>query len=90
VGPISAHPTYLISYSIYYIIIILKKSKIILKNFVIFSYIFLPITHNIGLYIYTVKYKSSIKILGFLRNVSKKIFQNIFKKKIFLLHTAKS
>jgi hypothetical protein len=46
----------------------------------IFSHIFLPILHNIGLYIYTVKYKFSIKIPGFLRNISKKI-QNVFKKK---------
>jgi uncharacterized membrane protein len=39
--------------------------------------------HNIGLYIYTVKYKSSIKIPDFLQNISKKnkkIIQNIFKK----------
>ena len=40
--------------------------------------------HNIGLYIYTVKYKSSIKIPGFLQNISKnknkKIIQNILKK----------
>jgi len=39
--------------------------------------------HNIRLYIYTVKYKSSIKIPGFLQNISKKnkkIIQNIFKK----------
>jgi len=50
---------------------------------VIFSNIFLPILHNIGLYIYTVKYKSGIKIPGFLQNILKKI-QNIFKnKKIF-------
>jgi hypothetical protein len=28
--------------------------------------------HNIGLYIYTVKYKSGIKIPGFLRNISKR------------------
>jgi hypothetical protein len=45
----------------------------------IFSNIFLPILHNIGLYIYTVKYKSGIKIPGFLRNISKKN-QNTFKK----------
>jgi hypothetical protein len=49
--------------------------------------------HNIGLYIYTIKYKSGIKISGFLQNIlkNKKIFQNIFKKKKnILLHTAKS
>jgi len=45
----------------------------------IFSNIFLSILHNIGLYIYTVKYKSGIKIPGFLRNISKKN-QNILKK----------
>jgi hypothetical protein len=39
--------------------------------------------HNIGLYIYTVKYKSSIKIPGFLRNVSKKISKHFQKEKIF-------
>jgi hypothetical protein len=29
--------------------------------------------HNIGLYIYTVKYKFGIKIPGFLQNISKQI-----------------
>jgi hypothetical protein len=47
----------------------------------IFSNIFLPILHNIGLYIYTVKYKSGIKIPGFLRNISKKN-QNTLKKNL--------
>jgi len=42
---------------------------------VIFSNIFLSILHNIGLYIYIVKYKSGIKIPNFL--------QNIFFKKVF-------
>ena len=57
----------------------------------IFSNIFLSILHNIGLYIYTVKYKSNIKVPGFLQNFSKKKFQNIFKKeKNILLHTVKS
>jgi hypothetical protein len=56
----------------------------------IFSNIFLPNLYNIGLYIYTIKYKSGIKILGFLRDISKKKFQNIFKKKIIFMHTAKS
>jgi hypothetical protein len=37
--------------------------------FVIFSNVFLPILLNIGLYTYTVRYKSGIKISGFLRNV---------------------
>jgi len=53
-----------------------KNKKKIQKNFknhfkkiVIFSNIFLPILHNIGLYIYTVKYKSGIKIPGFLWNI---------------------
>jgi hypothetical protein len=59
---------------------------------VIFSNIFLPILYNIGLYIYTVKYKSGIKIPGFLQNISKKIkISNHFQKeKNILLHTAKS
>jgi len=39
---------------------------------VIFSNIFLSILHNIGLYIYTVKYKPGIKIPVFLLNISKK------------------
>jgi hypothetical protein len=40
---------------------------------------FLPILHNIRLYIYTIRYKSGIKIFGFLRNISKKISKK-FKK----------
>jgi len=55
-------------------IIILKNKKFSKKSFkkiVIFSYIFLPILHNFELYIYTVKYKSGIKIPGFLRNILK-------------------
>ena len=35
----------------------------------IFSNIFLPIWHNIGLYIYIVKYKSGTKIPDFLQNI---------------------
>jgi len=50
-----------------------------------FSNIFLPILHNIRLYIYTLKYKSGIKIPGFLRNISKKKIQNIFKKKKYFI-----
>jgi hypothetical protein len=46
--------------------------KNLLKKIMIFSNTFLPILHNIGLYIYTIKYKSGIKILGFLQNISKK------------------
>jgi hypothetical protein len=69
-------------------------SKIILKKFAIFSYIFLPIIHNIGLYIYTVIYKFGIKIPGFLQNISKKktkkyISKHFQKEKNILLHTAK-
>jgi len=56
-----------------------KNFKNYFKKIMIFSNIFLPILHNIGLYIYTVKYKSGIKIPGFLRNISKKN-QNTFKK----------
>jgi len=47
---------------------------------VIFSNIFLPIFHNIGLYIYTIKYKSGIKIHSFLRNISKKQISKRFQK----------
>ena len=79
-----AQPTYLILYNIYYIIIlyIFLKTKTNFKNhlkkIVIFSNIFLSILHNIGLYIYTLKYKFGIKIPIFLWNISKKI-QNILK-----------
>ena len=79
-----AQPTYLILYNIYYIIIlyVFLKTKTNFTNhfkkIVIFSNIFLPILHNIGLYIYTLKYKSGIKIPSFLWNISKKI-QNILK-----------
>jgi len=38
---------------------------------VIFSNVFLPILLNIGLYTYIVRYKSGIKIPGFLQNISK-------------------
>jgi len=71
--------------NIYYNIIYLKKQKIskkiskIISIFFIFSNVFLPIVHNIGLYIYTVKYKSGIKILDLLQNISKK-FKTFFKK----------
>jgi hypothetical protein len=63
-----------------------KNSKNPLKKIVIFSIIFLPILHNIGLYIYTVKYKSGIKIPGFLRNISKKKFKTFSKKSQKLLN----
>jgi hypothetical protein len=51
----------------------------------IFSNIFLSILHNIGLYIYTVKYKSGIKLSGFVENIlKKKISKHLQKeKKIF-------
>jgi hypothetical protein len=57
-----------------------KFSRKSFQKIVIFSNIFLPILHNIELYIYTVKYKSGIKIPGFLRNISKKIFKTLKKK----------
>jgi hypothetical protein len=38
----------------------------------IFLYVILTILHNIGLYIYIVRYRSNIKILSFPRNISKK------------------
>jgi hypothetical protein len=57
-----------------------KKNPKIFKNhfkkIVIFSNNFLPILHNIGLYIYTVKYKSGIKIPRFLQKFSKKNLKN--------------
>ena len=49
-----------------------KKIKNHFKIVLIFSYVFLPILLNIGLYFYTVRYKPGIKIPGFLRNISKK------------------
>jgi hypothetical protein len=70
-----------------------KIQKTFEKKLLFFSHIFPPILHNIELYIYTVKYKSGIKIPGFLRNISKKIsktFKSIsfFKKNCF--YTVKS
>jgi hypothetical protein len=59
-----------------------KNSKILWKKIVIFSNIFLPILHNIGLYIYIVKYKSGIKIPGFFPKYFKKKIQNILKKNL--------
>jgi len=47
----------------------MKNFKTPLKKIVIFSNMFLPILHNIELYIYIVKYKSGIKIPGFLWNI---------------------
>jgi hypothetical protein len=37
------------------------------------SHVFPTISHNFRLYIYIVRYRSGIKILGFLRNFYKKI-----------------
>jgi len=83
-GPVSwagpAHVDFYLFIIIYYNIKILKKKRKIqkkkiqksFKKIVIFSNIFLPILHNIRLYIYTVKYKPGIKIPVFLRNISKK------------------
>ena len=50
----------------------------------IFSNIFLSILHNIGLYIYTVKYKFGIKISGFVGNISKKKISK--RKKYFIAY----
>jgi len=55
----------------------------------IFSNIVLLIVYNIGLYIYTVKYKSNIKIPGFLQNIFKKNSKHFQKEKNILLHTVK-
>jgi hypothetical protein len=86
-GPVMAQPKWLAM-----ALPFLKKKKIQkFSKIMIFSNIFLFILHNIGLYIYTVKYKSNIKVPGFLQNFSKNKFQNIFKKgKNILLHTVKS
>jgi len=80
-GPVSwagpAHVDFYLFIILYYNIKILKKKEKKSKNFhnpfekfVIFSNIFLLILYNIGLYIYIVKYKSGIKIPGFLRDIS--------------------
>ena len=65
-----------------------RKFKNPLKKIMIFSNIFLLILHNIGLYIYIVKYKSGIKIPVFLRNVFKKKNSKHFQKEknIFFAH----
>ena len=55
-----------------------KNSKIISKELRLSQIFFLPILHNIILYIYTIKYKSNIKILGFLQKFSKKFQNNFF------------
>jgi len=78
---------------IFFFFFLKKNSKIFKKNhfkkIVIFSKIVLLIFHNIGLYIYTVKYKSGIKIPGFLQNIFLKKFKTFSKRKNILLHTAK-
>ena len=51
-----------------------KFSKEPFQKFMMFLQFFLPILFNIRLYFYTVKYKSSIKILSFLWNISKNNF----------------
>jgi len=51
----------------------------------IFSNIFLSILHNIGLYIYTVKYKSGIKLSGFVGNISNKISKHLQKEKKYFI-----
>jgi len=67
-----------------------KNFKNYFKKIVIFSNIFLSILHNIGLYIYTIKYKFDIKIPDFLRNFSTKKTNFKKKKNNILLHTTKS
>ena len=65
----------------------MKNFKTPLKKIVIFSNMFLPILHNIELYIYIVKYKSGIKIPGFLWNIFKKNFKTFSKiKKKFIAY----
>jgi hypothetical protein len=83
-----------------------KFSKEPFQKFMMFLQFFLPILFNIRLYFYTVKYKSSFKILGFLWNISKNnFFKNlktfklisVFKRKkketkkcFVFMHTTKS
>jgi hypothetical protein len=62
----------------------MKIQKSLIK-IVIFSNIFLPILHNIGLNIYTVKYKSGIKIPGFFSKIFQKKNQNILKNKKYFV-----
>jgi hypothetical protein len=59
-----------------------KKS---FQKIVVLSNIFLSIFHYIGLYIYIVKYNSSIKIPGFLWNISKKNFKTFSKRKKYFI-----
>ena len=75
----SGQPIYLII--IIYIIIlyniknekIQKNSKGHFKIFLICSRVFYHFFLIIGLYFYTLRYRFNIKIIGFLRNISKKI-----------------
>jgi hypothetical protein len=87
---------------IYYNIIYLRNKKIPKGNFkiiLIFSRVILSILFNIGLYFYTVRYRSGIKILSFLQKFSKKNLKTFklispFKKQkqniFFFMHTTKS
>ena len=64
---------------LYIIILYIAKNEKIKKNplkkVVIFSHVFLLILYTIGLYIYIIKYRFSIKILDFLRNILKVFFK---------------
>jgi len=70
----------IVYYNIFYYIKNIKKSKN-KKNpskiFVIFLHVFLPISLNIELYFYIVRYKPHIKIPDFLRNISKNKFKTL-------------
>jgi hypothetical protein len=61
-----------------------KKFKSPFKKVLIFLHIFLPILHNIRLYIYTIRYKFSIKIPSFLQNIPNFFFENSKKISKFL------
>jgi len=64
-----------------------KISKILWKKLWFSQIFFYQFLYNIGLYIYTVKYKSGIKIPDFLRNVSKKKIKTFSKiKKYFIAY----
>jgi hypothetical protein len=54
------------------------------QNIYDFSHVFPTILYNIELYIYIIRYKSSIKISSFLWNVTKKIENKIKLKKILI------
>jgi len=67
VGPARLGPANIFNNNI---ILYIIKNKKKFESISDFSRVFLLILFNIRLYFYTVRYKSGIKILGFLRNFS--------------------